>query len=239
MSTTDLYCCIDDFAKIYADWENHHLIPTGRQRNRQGKLNLSESLFIMVLFHLSPFKTFKDFWIYGVGQKYRNCFGDLPSYGRFVACKPRLFMPLCMLLQSLGGQETGIYIVDSTKLAVCHTQRISRNRVFKGVAAHGRSSMGWFYGFKLHLVMNNLGEIMAVKITPGNVDDRAPLAEMARGLQGMQNLIRNAGHTLLYLPPYSPDLNPIEQKWAQTKAIRKQLMCSINELFKIESFYLT
>jgi len=57
--------------------------------------------------------------------------------------------------------------------------------------------------------------------------------------QDMQNLIRNAGHTLLYLPPYSPDLNPIEQKWAQTKAIRKQLMCSINELFKIESFYLT
>ncbi len=184
MPTTALYCCIDDFAKIYADWENHHLIPTGRQRNRQGKLNLSESLFIMVLFHLSPFKTFKDFWIYGVEQKYRNCFGDLPSYGRFVACKPRLFMPLCMLLQSLGGQETGIYIVDSTKLAVCHTRRISRNRVFKGVAARGRSSMGWFYGFKLHLVMNNLGEIMAVKITPGNVDDRAPLAEMARGLQG-------------------------------------------------------
>jgi len=184
LSTIALYCCIDDFAKTYTDWENHHLIPTGRQRKRKGKLTLSEMLFIMVLFHLSPFKTFKDFWVYGVEQKYLDCFMNLPSYGRFVALMPRLFMPLCLLLHSLRGEETGIYIVDSTKLAVCHNQRISRNRVFKGVAARGRSSMGWFYGFKLHLVMNNRGEIMAVRITPGNVDDRTPLAEMARNLRG-------------------------------------------------------
>jgi len=184
MSTTALYCCIDDFVKTYTDWENHRLIPTGRQRRRAGKLTLSERLFIMVLFHLSPFKTFKDFWIYGVEQKYRNCFAALPSYGRFVALMPRLFIPLCLLLHRFRGEETGIYIADSTKLSVCHNQRISRNRVFAGVAARGRSSMGWFYGLKLHLVMNNRGEIMAVKITPGNVDDRAPLADMARDLRG-------------------------------------------------------
>ena len=184
MSNTALFCCIDDFAKTYTEWESHRLIPSGRRRRRKGKLSLSEMLFIMVLFHLSPFKTFKDFWIYGIEQKYRDSFDSLPSYGRFVALIPRLFMPFCLLLHNLRGEETGIYIADSTKLAVCHNQRISRNRVFKGIASRGRSSMGWFYGFKLHLVMNDRGEIMAVKITPGNVDDRTVLAEMTRNLQG-------------------------------------------------------
>lgn len=184
LSTTALFCCLDDFADAFEDWERHSLIPTGRKRRRTGKLSLGEMLFIMVLFHLSPFKTFKDFWLYGVEQKYRGYFGELPSYGRFVALMPRLFAPLCVLMHSLGGDATGIYVVDSTKLAVCANPRISRNRTFKGLAARGRSTMGWFFGFKLHVVMNHKGELMAIKITPGNTDDRAPLAEMAAGLEG-------------------------------------------------------
>jgi len=114
----------------------------------------------MILFHLSPFKTFKDFRVYGVEQKYRNCFGNLPSYGRFVALMPRLFMPLCLLLPSLRGVETGIYIADSTKLAVCHNPRISRNRVFKGVAGPLKHGL---YGVGVHLVMNDRGKIIADK----------------------------------------------------------------------------
>lgn len=184
LSTTALFCCLDDFATTFEDWERHSLIPTGRKRQRRGKLSLGEMLFVMVLFHLSPFKDFKHFWLYGIEQKYRDCFGDLPSYGRFVALMPRLFAPFCVLLHSLSGEETGIYIADSTKLAVCNNARISRNRTFKGLATRGRSTMGWFFGFKLHVVMNNKGELMAVKITPGNTDDRAPLEAMTAGLQG-------------------------------------------------------
>jgi hypothetical protein len=184
LSITALFCCLDDFARTFEEWERHQLIPTGRKRRRQGKLSLGEMLFIMVLFHLSPFKDFKHFWLHGVEQKYRSCFGDLPSYGRFVALMPRLFTPFCLLLHSLRGEETGLYIVDSTKLGVCHNARINRNRVFKGLAARGRTSMGWFFGFKLHMVINHTGEIMAVKITPGNTDDRTPLEAMVKGLQG-------------------------------------------------------
>ncbi len=50
--------------------------------------------------------------------------------------------------------------------------------------------------------------------------------------------ITNAGHTLDFLPAYSPDLNPIEKKWAQAKSLRRKLLCSISDLFKIESFYM-
>ena len=183
-SITALFCCIDDFAKTFEDCERKQLISTRRKRLRSGKLSVGEMLFIMVLFHVSPFKNFKTFWHSGINQKYRDCFGDLPSYGRFVTLMPRLLVPLCVLLQCFRGEETGIYFVDSTKLAVCHNKRIKRNKVFKGLAKRGRSTMGWFFGFKLHMVINNKGEVMAVKITAGNTDDRKPFDSMTAALEG-------------------------------------------------------
>jgi hypothetical protein len=75
MSTTALFVCLDDFAKTFESWEQERLIPSGRKRRRSGKLSLGEMLFIMVLLLLSPFKDFRHFWVRGVEQKYRNCFG--------------------------------------------------------------------------------------------------------------------------------------------------------------------
>lgn len=138
----------------------------------------------MALFHASPFKDFKHFYLYGVCGKYRSYFEDVPVYGRCVALMPRLLLPLSVLLHTLKGEETGIYFADSTKLAVCRTNRISRHRVFKGLAARGKTTTGWFYGLKLHIVINHKAEIMAVKITPGNMDDRAVLDGMTRTLEG-------------------------------------------------------
>lgn len=96
----------------------------------------------------------------------------------------QLLVPFAILLHSLKGEETGIYFTDSSKLAVCHNRRITRNRVFKNLAKHGRTTMGWFFGFKLHIVINHKCEIMAVKITGGNIDDRKPLEKMVSGLRG-------------------------------------------------------
>jgi IS5 family transposase len=181
---TALYCCLDDFCQAFADWEAHRLIPSAQTRKRAGKLSRAEMLVIMVLFHLSGFKNFKTFYLLGIGQQYRACFGELPHYDRFVSLMPRLFVPLMVLLHSLSGEETGVYFADSSKLAVCHNRRIDRHKVFDGLAARGKTSMGWFFGLKLHVVINHKGEIMALKITPGNTADSTVLDELTRHLSG-------------------------------------------------------
>ena len=181
---TALFCCLDDFCQLYQRAASQKLLPEPGQRQREGKLCLSEMMFIMALFHMSEFKHFKAFYIYGVLHKHRDCFAELPSYPRFVALMPRLLLPFSLLIHALRGEETGLYFADSTKLAVCHNRRISRHRVFHGLAARGKTTMGWFFGFKLHIISNEKAEIMAVKITPGNADDRKPIKTITAGLKG-------------------------------------------------------
>ncbi len=72
-----------------------------------------------------------------------------------------IFIPLFAYLLSLTGEVTGIAFVDSTSLSVCHNKRISRNRGFKKVAKIGKTATGWFYWFKLHLIINDKDEILA------------------------------------------------------------------------------
>ena len=191
-STIALFCCLDDCARLVEDWERHHLIPSNGQRRRAGKLSLGEMLSIMVLFHISAYKAFKPFRLYGLSQEYGNCFGELPTHSRFVSLKPRLLLPFYLLLHYFRGEKTGIYFADSTKLAVCHNARISRNRVFPGMAKRGRTTMGWFLGFKLHLLINHNGQIMAFRITDGSRDDRKPLEDMTAALQG--KIFADQGH---------------------------------------------
>lgn len=97
---------------------------------------------------------------------------------------PSVVVPMCSYLTSKLGKPTGIQFVDSTKIEVCHIIRAKRNKVFEGIAEHGKGTMGWSFGFKLHLIINHLGEIVALKLTKGNVDDRQPVSEMAESLFG-------------------------------------------------------
>ena len=188
---TALFVCLDEFCKSYEEWEKYRLIDTGRKRYRDCEMTLSEMLTIMVLFHLSPCKNFKYFYSFYVFNLHKKEFPSLLSYNRFVQLMPRLFIPLCILLQSLFGEKTGIYIADTTSLPVCHNKRISRNRVFRGLAARGKTTMGWFYGLKLHIIINHKGSIIAAKITPGNVDERSILDEISKNIKG--NLFADKG----------------------------------------------
>lgn len=107
-------------------------------------------------------------------QTLRAEFPRLVTYQRFVELIPTVLVPLCAYLQSTYGTSTGIAFIESTPLAVCDNRRIPRHRVFRGIAARGKTSMSWFYGFKLHLVVNDCGELLNCRVTPGNVDDAAP-----------------------------------------------------------------
>jgi Transposase DDE domain len=179
------YYVVDEFCTLYAMQQRSCALPSSKQRNRAGQMSMGEMVTIMVYFHLSGYKCFKHFYLQRICSSYKREFPRLHSYSRFVQLMPSLLLPCAMLIHALRGEETGVYFMDSTTLSVCHNRRINRNKVFAGLAERGKSSMGWFYGFKLHMVINHQGQIMAVKITKGNVDDRAPVAEITGGLHGI------------------------------------------------------
>ena len=146
-------------------------------------MKLCELLTIVLYFYLSPCKDFKNYYLYYLSYKYRGYF-KLPSYSRIIQLWPRLVLPLVIMLQLFKGEDTGIYFIDSTKLSICHTKRTSNNKVFRNIAKIGMSSYGWFMGFKLHVVINNKGAIMAIKITIANSSDLSEADSITTALQG-------------------------------------------------------
>jgi hypothetical protein len=185
MSLLEMFCDVDDFCQAFLPiWEQKQLQAGTRKRLRKTQLSISEIMTIIILFHQSNYRTFKAFYTKYVQRHLKAEFPGLVSYPRFVTLMPRVFGPLCAYLYSLFGECTGISFVDSTPLAVCHNRRILWHKVFAGLAERGRTSMGWFYGFKLHLAVNDKGELLAVQFTPGNVDDRKPVPYLSRRLYG-------------------------------------------------------
>jgi transposase len=184
-SLVELFVAVDDFWQAVRPIWHQHLLTSGeRQRIRSTQLSESEIMTILILFHQSQYRHFKAFYLDYVGRHLRAEFPDLVSYQRFVTLTPRVGVLLYVFLTINLGHCTGISFVDSTPLAVCHNRRIARHRVFDGFAQRGKTSMGWFYGFKVHLVVNDLGEIIAFDLTPGNVDDRTPLPKLTRRVFG-------------------------------------------------------
>ena len=184
MSILDVYCSVDAFWQVFEPlWEREQMA-AGRRRRRATRLSPSEIMTILILFQASGYRTFKGFYTRYVQTQLRAEFPRLVSYPRFVALIPRVALPLAVYLHTQLGRCTGISFVDSTSLCVCKNARISQHRVFAVDARRGKTSVGWFYGFKLHLVVNDRGEVLAVCLTPGNVDDRRPVPRLARRLFG-------------------------------------------------------
>jgi len=185
MTLLELFCEVDDFCQQFElTWSQNQLPAQTTRRVRQPRLSVSEMMTIVTHFHQVRYRDFKTYYTRHVALYLRHEFPVLVSYNRFVELMPRTIGFLLVYLYSLRGGCTGISFVDSTPLKVCHNRRIHSHKVFDGFAQRGKSSMGWFFGFKLHLIINDQGEILAFHLTPGNVDDRKPVPLMAQDLFG-------------------------------------------------------
>ena len=183
MDILALFCDIDDFCLLFEPLWQERLLET-RQRRRVSTLCLSEVMTVIVLFHASHYRDFKSYYTEHVLKNMAWAFPRLVSYSRFVELMPSALVPLCGYLQTRKGRCSGISFVDSTSLAVCHNRRIHSHKVFAGCAQRGKTSVDWFFGFKLHLVINDCGELLSLRLTPGNTDDRRPVLELVKGLFG-------------------------------------------------------
>ena len=180
-----IFCDLDDFCKVFEPlYEQRLLAKAATHRRRQRALSLSEIMTLVIDFHRRHYRDFKAYYLLHVWGHLRPYFPKLVSYHRFVELMPRALVALSVYLQTRLGQSTGIAFIDSTSLSACHHRRIQSHNVFKHLAQRGKTSMGWFYGFKLHLLINDEGELLACRVTAGHVDDRAPVGLLSRGLVG-------------------------------------------------------
>jgi len=187
MLLTTIFYHVDNFCKDFEKFTKTKRLGDEKKTGRKPRLSLSEVMTIVVYFHHSGYRTFKSFYLLHLKPFLKKDFPGLVSYNRFVELMKSCLMPMFIFIHTCClGKQTGIAFIDSTELAVCRNQRIASHKTFKNCAARGKTSMGWFYGFKLHLVINPYGEILAFAITPGNVDDRnfSTVSKLTKNLFG-------------------------------------------------------
>ncbi len=151
----DLFYHVDDFCKAFLpQWQKLQFESGERKRNRKGRMSESEIMTIIIAFHMSHQRDFKNFYLGIICRYYKNDFPTLVSYTRFLEVMPSVLIPLSSFFTHVKGKATGIEFIDSTSIKVCHNLRIPRHKVFKGTAARGKGTMGWFYRFNTNLTKN-------------------------------------------------------------------------------------
>ncbi|MEO7212000.1 MAG: IS982 family transposase [Mucilaginibacter sp.] len=171
----EIFVKVDDFCKEFDPILKNSRVETDivKTRNRSASLSDSEVITLLIAFHSGHFTNLKHFYLNHICPYYKAYFPGLVSYNRFVELQQRVAVPMMLFLKThCLGASRGINFIDSTHIKVCHNRRIHNHKVFTGVAERGQCSLGWFFGFKLHLIINDQGEILSFYLTKGNVDDR-------------------------------------------------------------------
>lgn len=184
----EIFCTTDDFCKQNETTMNQHLlsVPSPQSVNVPA-LSESEMITLLILYHHSGYKCFKYYYKETVLKELQSYFPKAPCYARFVALIPRTFLHLFVMVNTfVTGRKVHLYYADSKQLPVCHNRRIYSHKVFSGLAQRAKSSTGWFYGFKLFLVVNPMGEIIRALTVPANIADNNEnmLEKLFKGFHG-------------------------------------------------------
>jgi hypothetical protein len=174
---TEIFVEVDDFCqkfqKSILEAKKLALESKKKARNRASQMSDSEIITIMIVFHLGAHRCFKHYYFQVIKEHYSHLFPKLVSYNRFIELQAKVAVPFMLFLKECRlGKCTSVSFIDSTTIKVCRNQRITWHKTFQATAKRGKSSMGWFYGFKLHLIINEKGEILAFHLSQGNIDDR-------------------------------------------------------------------
>ena len=183
--TVEIYYLVDEFLKEYDAVIKSHSLEEGAPKNRRNRKftrSNSEIMTILILFHSSSFRNLKHFYLF-VRTHMQKDFPHTVSYNRFVE-----------LQRKVWDKCTGISFIDSTPIRSCHTKEKSSIKPSRKVARKMKSTLGWYYGFKLHLIINDKGGLLDFLLTPGNVDDRAPLKYISSHKRIFSKLFGDMGY---------------------------------------------
>ncbi len=252
MRILTLFCKIDDFFLAFEAFLASRSLQDDKPietRGRPRSLHDSEVITIIIAFHQSGYRTFKHFYEKHVCVYWRAEFPNLVSYSRFVQLKKEVLHLLAIFLIVHKGECSGTSFVDSTRLRVCDNKRISAHRVFAEYAGRSKTSMGWFFGFKLHLIINEKGELLGIQLTPGNTDDRKPLPDLVVGLHGslygdkgyiskdMRETLQQQGINLIYKVRKNMKPEPLsasDEVWLRKRMIIESVIKELKTQTQLE-----
>jgi hypothetical protein len=144
----------------------------------------AEVMTLLIQFQGSNYRDFKHYYTDYVPSVLKHEFPKRISYNRFIELAQSVLISLCAYLHTRRVTSRGIALVDSTPIKVCHNRHIGHYRTFKGIAQRGKNLVDWFYGFKLHLIVDDRGELVSFLVIPGNVDERQGLRKMVKFIKG-------------------------------------------------------
>jgi hypothetical protein len=194
-----LFCIVSELATLIL--ANTSKFATNEKAvGRKHNLTIAEAVTISLYRFFFPWTDFKHYYAF-VQNYHAGEFPKLPHYDNMLTFQKQLlpfFLQLLGILIAINrsafkNKHIRIMFVDGSPLPVCANKRIFHHKVMKKVAARSKSTMGWFYGMKLHILVDAGGNILGVTITPGNVDERTQVVKLVGDIMDSL-LIADAGY---------------------------------------------